>query len=761
MNPGRMRSFLAFTLLLLALTPTLANPVGPDKTLPSLAGTRDPIKERDIERAVAALLKRMTLEEKVGQLHFPSLAFPHQPQLEAVRRGEIGAMLNVVDPKFIRPFSDAARQSRLGIPMLFAIDAIYALKITFPPPLAWAATWKPELAERAAYEVGREARAVGVNWTFAPMVDVSRDPRWGRVIEGAGEDAFLASAFSAARVKGYRRGGLATSVKHFVGYGAPEGGRDYTGTEISTPELLDRYLPPFVAALQAGSETVMASFNTINGVPVTMNRKLITDLLKKQLGFDGFVTSDFVAIGELVNHGVARDLEEASVLAFRAGIDFDMASGGYDLTLAKAVRDGRIKTAEIDEAVRRVLRVKYRLGLFDATPADFAALPRPVDETNVRRSAREVARESFVLVKNDKSALPLTAATPTIALIGAAADTAAHDHSWWGPAGHAKPVTETLRQAIEKRLRPGQTLNYAPAFADACGREYLDKGAAIAAAIRSDIVVFNVIEDCDVQGEGVSRTKLELSGRQQDMLDALASTGRPIVLVVETGRPLVLAKPDRQADAILIAWHPGTEGRTALAEVLTGEVAPSGKLPMTFPRSEGQIPIAYNGLPTGRPWTGSRYTTGYIDEANTPLYPFGHGLSYTTFAYEPIILSEPTMTTKGFIDVDVMVRNTGSRTGSEVVQLYTRQLVASRSRPVKELRGFEKITLKPGEKRSVRFRLSAQNLGFHDDAGRYVVEAAPFKIFAGGSSDTTVTTDFLITPAAVRDAPIRSSDSDP
>ena len=339
----------------------------------------------------------------------------------------------------------------------------------------------------------------------------------------------------------------------------------------------------------------------------------------------------------------------------------------------------------------------------------------------------------------------MTPATGTIALIGASADSAQHDHSWWGPAGHSKPVTETLRAALAQRMRPGQTLIYEPAFADPCGREFKDKAAAVTAAKRADVVVYNVIEDCEIQGEGVSRTKLTLSGRQQDMLDALSATGKPIVLVVETGRPLVLADAEQQVDAILIAWHPGTEGRTALAEVLTGEVAPSGKLPMTFPRAEGQIPISYNLLPTGRPFTGSRYTTGYVDEKHTPLYPFGHGLSYTTFSYDSLVLSEPKMTVKGAIEVDVAVRNTGSREGSEVMQLYTRQLVASRSRPVKELRAFEKITLKPGEARTVRFRLNAQELGFYDDQGRYGVEAAPFKVYAGGSSDTVLHADFLIT----------------
>jgi beta-glucosidase len=730
-----MRILLAFTMLASLVLPAAA----------TTAREGPPRSEASIDKSVEDLLRRMTLSEKIGQLHFPSLAFPQEPQLAAVERGEIGAMLNVVDTRFIRRFSDAARKSRLRIPMLYAIDAIYALRITFPPPLAWAATWRPELAERAAYEVGREARAVGVNWTFAPMVDISRDPRWGRVVEGAGEDAFLGSEFAAARVRGYRRGGLATSVKHFVGYGAPEGGRDYTGTEISTPELLDRYLPPFKAALDAGSETVMASFNTINGVPVTMNRNLVTGLLKTRLGFDGIVTSDFVAIGELVNHGVAGNLKEASILAFNAGIDFDMESGGYDRYLKRAVAEGRVRTADIDDAVRRVLRVKYRLGLFDQSAADLETLPRAVDETQVRQSAREVARESFVLLKNDKSALPLTPTLGRIALIGASADSAIHDHSWYGPAQLSKPDTETLREALQKRMRPGQTLTFSPAFRDVCGREFADKDGAVAAAKEADVVVYNVIEDCDMVGEGVSRTNLELTGRQQELLDALAATGKPLVLVVESGRPLVLSKAEKQADAILLAWLPGTEGRTALAEILTGEVSPSGKLPMTFPRSVGQIPISYNTLPTGRPWTGDRYTTGYVDEAHTPLFPFGHGLSYATFAYEKLILSEPKMPATGAIDVDVTLRNTGSRAASEVVQLYTRQLVASRSRPVKELRGFQKITLRPGERRTVRFRLEAQKLGFHDDDGRYLVEAGPFKVFAGGSSETALQTDLLVT----------------
>lgn len=697
-----------------------------------------------IEAAIERLLQRMTIEEKVGQLNFPSLAFPRDRQIETVRRGGIGAMLNVANPEYIRELTAAARQSRLKIPLLFAIDAIYALRITFPPPLAWAATWRPDLAEAAAERVAQEAAALGINWTFAPMVDVSRDPRWGRVIEGAGEDAVLASAFAAARVRGYRKGGLATSVKHFVGYGAPEGGRDYNGAEISVPELFDRYLPPFRAAIEAGTETVMASFNTINGVPVTANRQLITDLLKTRLGFDGIVTSDFVAIGELINHGVAATLSDAARLAMRAGIDLDMESNAYARHLAAEIQSGRVARAALDDAVRRVLRVKYRRGLFETTATgETAPLPQ-VDEAAVRATARKVAQESFVLVKNTSQRLPITPSVHTIALIGAAAE-AANDHSWYGPAGYDKPKTETLLEAMRARIRLGQSLLYEPAFTEPCGRSFSGKDAAVAAARKADLIIFVAIEDCEIQGEGTSRTNLDLSGVQQEMLAALVATGKPVVLVVETGRPLTLTYADETVDSILVTWHPGTEGRTAAAEVLFGEVAPSGKLPMTFPRAVGQIPIAYNSLPTSRPWTGSRYTSGYVDEQATPLYPFGHGLSYTDFAYDEIKLSKKTMKRDGEIEVAVTVRNAGSRKGTEVVQLYTRQLVASRSRPVKELKGFIKVDLKPGETKVVRFKLAASTLGFHDGEGKLRIEPGPFKVFAGGSSQTSLEAAFELT----------------
>jgi beta-glucosidase len=701
--------------------------------------------EAEIEAKVASLMRRMTLREKIGQLNFPAYAYPHvEPQLEAVRLGRIGGMLNVVNPKHIQVFEEAVQASRLKIPMIYAMDSIYAFHVAFPVPLAWAATWRPELAELAAYSIARETAQVGINLTFAPMIDISRDPRWGRVIEGAGEDPFLASAFAGARVSGYRDGGLATSAKHFVGYGAPEGGRDYNGAQISLPELLDRYVPPFQAAIDAGTETVMASFNTVNGVPVTANRRLITGVLKERLGFAGFVMSDFAAVKELVNHGVAGDLAQAARKALHAGIDFDMESKAYDLHLEDAVRDGRVPVEEIDGAVRRVLSVKYRMGLFPDSPGGVRKRPAPIGEAEVRAAARRVARESFVLVKNSGATLPITPESGTVAVIGAAAQST-KDHSWYGPAGLEMPKTETLLEALQSRLAArGQSLLFAPAFADPCGEAFADKDKAVETARAADLVVLIVSEDCTISGEGVSRTDLGLSGVQRDMLFALAEAGKPIALVVETGRPLALAEASDAVAAVLIAWHPGTEGRTALAEILTGEIAPSGKLPMTFPRSVGQIPIGYSDLPTSRPAAGDRYTTGYVDEKPTPLYPFGHGLSYTTFDYTALDVGTPEMTRTGRIDIRVDVSNTGQRAGQEVVQLYTRQLVATRSRPLRELKGFQKISLKPGERKTVRFVLEAADLAYHDDDGEAVIEPGEFRVFVGGSSAADLEGGFAI-----------------
>lgn len=697
-----------------------------------------------IAARIGGLLAAMTLEEKVGQLDFKSRADPPTGQIDLVRAGRVGAMLNVIDPHEVAAFQTAARQSRLGIPLLLGLDAVNVFRIAFASPLAWAATWEPMLAARAAEMVARETAAVGINWTFAPMVDLSRDPRWGRVIEGAGEDPVLAAAMARARVEGYRRGGLATAVKHFVGYGAAEAGRDYNGARIPMSELYDRYLPPFEAAIAAGSETVMAAFNTVNGVPVSSSRELLSDLLRRRLGFDGLVTSDYNAIGELINHGVAADPGEAALKALAAGIDLDMEGGVYESRLADLVRSGRVEMAALDAAVARVLRVKLRMGLFDKVGTQPPSAPL---EAEVRSVARAVAQRSLVLLKNDGDVLPIASGVRRVALIGASA-LGDYDLSWWGPARLTRPATETLKAALERVLRPGQTLTYAPAFSDACGRAFADKQAAIATAAAADLVVLAVAEDCETWGEGASRTQLGLSGVQQEMLAALAATGRPVVLLVDTGRPLVLGEAARHAAAILVSWQGGTEGRTAIAETLVGDAAPSAKLPMGFPRAVGQLPMSYDELPTSRPPGRDRFTSRYLDEEAGPLFPFGHGLSYTRFAFSDLRATPEAAASGGRVTVTVRVANVGARSGEEVVQVYVRQLVASRSRPVRQLKAFAKVRLRPGEARDVSFEIAARDLGFHDDEGRRHVEPGPYQLWAGGSAAASLSARFALTGAA-------------
>lgn len=713
---------------------------------PGAAGPPQGADPAAIEARADALLGRMTTAEKIGQLNLVSRGEPIDSQLERVRRGEIGLMLNVVHPDEVRAYQAAARASRLGIPLIMGLDAITVFRVAMPQPIALAATWNPALVEAASRAVARETAANGINWTFAPMVDLSRDPRWGRVVEGAGEAPLLASAMAAARVRGYRSGGLATAVKHFVGYGAPEAGRDYNGASIPTSELYDRYLPPFRAALAAGSETVMAAFNTVNGIPVSADRRLITDLLRGRLGFTGFVTSDYNAIGELMNHGVAGDLASATRKALDAGIDVDMEAAAYERHLAAEIAAGRIPISALDTAVRRVLRVKLGMGLLDRPQP---VLPPPPAEDEVRAVAREAARQSLVLLKNDRDTLPISPGVRRIALIGAWSESD-YDMSWWGPAGLTRPATESLLSALRSRLHPGQTLDYAKGFADVCGFSQGDVAGAVATARVADLVILAVAEDCDISGEGTSRAYLGLSGAQQGLLDALAAAGKPIVLVVSTGRPLALTATEPFTAATLVVWQGGTEGRAAIAEALVGQISPSGKLPMTFPRSVGQIPISHDGLPTSRPPGSDRYTSRYLDEATTPLYPFGHGLSYARFAYEGLALSAPSLAAAdGTIEASVTVANTSGRAADEVVQLYVRQLVASRSRPLRQLAAFEKVRLAPGEHRTVTFRLAARDLGYHDDEGRLVVEPGPFELYAGGSSTTALSAPFELTGSAV------------
>jgi len=697
---------------------------------------------REIESKVDALIGRMTLEEKVGQLHLSGRGEGFD--VNQIRSGDMGAVMNFVVPAEILAVQKAVRESRLKIPLIIGLDAVHGFSTYFPLPLGQASSWNPELIEQAAYWTGREAAAAGINWTFAPMVDISRDPRWGRVLEGAGEDAYLGAVVATARTLGYQRGGVATTPKHFVGYGAAEGGRDYNSTWIPTSQLFDLYLPPFKASFDAGAMTAMAAFNALNGVPTTAHRGMLTDLLRGQWGFRGFVTSDFGSITELRFHGIARDDAEAARKALIAGIDMDMMGDVYHKHLANEVRAGRVPVKVLDEAVRRVLRVKFHLGLFEKPDVDPAAAPKLMQTEAAREVALQAAREGAILLKNAGETLPIRDTVKSVAVIGAMA-VPEDERVWTDPAGLGRRVITPLPDALRERLPKDVTVTYQPAFTKNCGTEFADKEAAIRAAAESDLVVAMLGEDCEFMGEAASRTKLGLPGVQQELLEALVKTGKPVVLVLATGRPLVLTWASEHVAAILQTFHGGTEGRSAIADILAGRYNPSGRVPMSFPRSVGQIPVYYNQLPTGRPQkVRQRYESIFMDELNEPLYPFGYGLSYSSFSYANPRVSASSLPLDGSVEVAVDVTNTCERDGQEVVQLYIRQPVASLSRPLRELKGFEKVMIRAGETKTVRFKLEASKLGAHDEQGRYVVDPGEVDIYLGGSSRAAAKTQVIL-----------------
>lgn len=696
-----------------------------------------------IERKVDALIGKMTLEEKVGQLHLSGRGEGFD--INQVKAGRMGAVMNFVVPQEVRQVQEAVRQSRLKIPLIIGLDAVHGFSTYFPLPLGQASSWNPQLIEQAAYWTGREASAAGINWTFAPMVDMSRDPRWGRVLEGAGEDVHLASVVAAARTSGYQRGGVAASVKHFVGYGAGEAGRDYNSTWIPLSQLHDLHLPPFKAAFEAGAMTAMAAFNALNGMPATAHRGMLTDLLRGKWGFRGFVTSDFGSITELRLHGIAKDDAEAARKALLAGIDMDMMGDVYHKHLANEVKAGRVPVKALDEAVRRVLRVKYHLGLFERPDVDVAAAPSLMQTEEARKVARQAAREGVILLRNDKATLPIAPAVKSVAVIGAMA-VPEDERVWTDPAGLGRRLVQPLPDALREQLPADVTVAYEPAFTKNCGTEFKDKEAAVKAAAAADLVVAMLGEDCEFMGEGASRTDLGLPGVQQELLEALVKTGKPVVLVLATGRPLVLSWADKHVAAIVQTFHGGTEGRAAIAEVLAGKVNPAGRVPMSFPRSVGQIPVYYDQLPTGRPQKiRQRYESIFMDEANEALYPFGFGLSYSRFAYANPRVSRERVAMNGVAEIAVDVTNQSDREGQEVVQLYVRQPVAERSRPLRQLKGFEKVSLKAGETKTVRFRLEAKALGAHDDTGRYQIDPGSVEVYLGGSSLAEAKTRFEIT----------------
>src|SRR5213080_1858613 len=697
--------------------------------------------QRSAEPKIDSLLARMTLEEKLGQLNQLSVdGQPSAEQLAMVRKGLVGSLFNLTGAEATRAAQRiAVTDSRLHIPLIFGQDVIHGYRTIFPIPLGEAASWDPEAVQAAAHVAATEAAAAGLHWTFAPMVDIARDPRWGRIAEGSGEDPYLGSAMAAARVRGFQGtdprapDAVLATVKHFAAYGGAEGGRDYNTVDLSERTLREVYLPPYRAALDAGAATVMTSFNEIGGSPSTASPWLMTTLLRREWGFRGFVVSDWTAVAELMNHGVAGSRAEAGKLALEAGVDMDMVSRIYVDDLPALVRAGRIPMAVVNEAVRRVLRAKAALGLFDdpyhgATPErERATLLAPEH----RQLARRVAGEATVLLKNDAQLLPLGSRVRTVAVIGPLADDKVSALGSWPGRGDPRDAVTPL-EGIKARAGSVSVV-----YAKGCGiTDTATAGFAdaVAAAKQADVAVLVLGEAGDMSGEAASRANLDLPGIQPRLFEAIYATGTPIVLVLMNGRPLTIPWAAEHVPAIVESWFLGIETGPALAAVLFGDVSPSGKLPVTFPRAVGQIPLYYNHKNTGRPTGPDKYTSKYTDLPVTPLFPFGHGLSYTTFSYSDLRLSAPRIAPAGTLKVSVTVTNTGAREGAEVVQLYVHDEVASVTRPVRALAGFRRVSLKPGEARTVEFSLTPKELGLYNKDMKFVVEPGKFRVFVGGSS---------------------------
>jgi beta-glucosidase len=691
------------------------------------------------------LLAQMTLEEKVGQMN--QLDPRQGGNLEAqVREGHVGSLLTLTDVKQINHFQRiAVQESRVGIPLIVGNDVIHGYRTIFPIPLAGSCTWDPALIERASRIAASEAAACGTDWIFAPMVDICRNPRWGRIAEGAGEDPLLGAAMARAQVRGFQSTGLpggrriVACPKHYVAYGATESGKDYDTVDISERTLRDVYLPPFKAAFDAGAGSVMSAFNEINGVPASANPFTLRTVLREEWGFDGVVLSDYNAIRELIAHGYASDLKDAAAKSALAGVEMDMMGHAYPAHLVELVREGKVPEAAIDEAVRRILCLKIMLGLFEQPYTDEALQDQVVLHEDHRQAALEVARASIVLLKNEGHLLPLSPARQKIALLGPLADDRRAPLGCWSCAGQAEDV-ETVLDGM-RALWPDQD---ALTHVQGCTihDDTLDEIAqAAAAAASADVAVLVLGESAAMSGEARSRAHLGLPGQQQQLLEAVHATGTPVVVVLMSGRPLAVPWMAQHVPAILAAWHGGIRTGRAVADILSGQANPSARLSASFPRAEGQVPVYYAHKSTGRPVRGEGtrqfdepYRSSYLDEPNTPLFPFGFGLSYTTFAYTQMKVETPRIGPEDTLVVSAAIANTGSRAGEEVVQLYVQDLVGSVTRPVKELKGFQRIALEPGEQKAVRFEVPARKLGFHGPGMKYVVEPGEFRVWIGASS---------------------------
>ena len=742
--------------------------------LSASAGTVAASDNAKMDKFIDDLMSKMTLQEKIGQLNLPVTgeivtgAAKSSNVAEKIRKGQVGGLFNLKGVDRIKDVQRiAVEESRLHIPLLFGMDVIHGYETVFPIPLGLSCTWDMAAVEKSARIAAIESSADGISWTFSPMVDICRDARWGRISEGSGEDPFLGSRIAEAMVKGYqgdlkRNDEILACVKHFALYGAPDAGRDYNTVDMSHLRMYNEYFPPYKAAIEAGAASVMASFNTVDGIPATGNKWLMTEVLRNQWKFDGFVVTDFTGIYEMIAHGMG-DLQQVSALALKAGVDMDMVSDGFMGTLEKSVKDGKVSEEEINSACRRMLEAKYRLGLFD-DPYKFCDTKRAKKEIFTpehRAVAREIAGKSFVLLKNEGNLLPLQR-KGKIALIGPLANTRANMPGTWSVAAVSSRYS-TLLEGLQKSVgnkaeilyAKGSNLMYdAKMEADATmfGREMRDNRSdkemldeALKVAAQSDVIVAALGESSEMSGESSSRTNLEMPDAQHDLLKALLATGKPVVLVHFSGRPTVLSWEEENVPAILNVWFGGSEAADAIADVIFGDVVPSGKLTTSFPRNVGQVPIHYNEFNTGRPLLGGWFTkfqTGYLDSPNTPLYPFGYGLSYTTFEYSDITLSANSMTENGKITASVTVKNTGNYDADEIVQLYIRDLVGSVSRPVKELKGFERISLKKGESKTVTFTIDAELLKFYNSELNFVCEPGEFNVMIGPNSRDVKTASF-------------------
>ena len=723
------------------------------------------------------LLAKMTLEEKIGQLN---LVTPGGGMLTGavvsadveskIKKGQVGGLFGIYSPEKVRKAQDlAVKGSRLHIPLIFGLDVIHGHKTIFPIPLGMSASWDLDLIRESSVIAAKEATADGLNWAFSPMVDIARDARWGRISEGSGEDPYLGGLIAKAVVQGYQGKDLSLShtmmacVKHFALYGGSEAGREYNTVDMSKIKMYEYYLPPYKAAIDAGAGSIMSSFNEIDGVPATGNKWLLTDLLRKQWGFKGFVVSDYTSLNEMTAHGMG-DLQTVSALALNAGLDMDMVGEGLLTTLGKSLKEGKVSLAAIDQACLRILEAKYKLGLFD-DPYKYIDEARPAKDILVqenRDAARKMAAHSMVLLKNEQQLLPLKA-QGSIALVGPLADNKRNMLGTWVVAGDwtksvsvKEGLTNTLGNQVSIRYAKGANISDDTVFAkrvnvfgteidiDAKSPEQLIK-EAVDIASQSDVIVAVMGEAADMSGESSSRADIGLPESQQKLLAALAKTGKPIVLVLINGRPLTLVNESKQATAILEAWAPGTEAGNAIADVLLGKYNPSGKITATFPRSVGQIPIYYNHKNTGRPYDGTgfpKFKSNYLDESNDPLYPFGYGLSYTSFTYSPVKLSKTQLKGQEKLMASVMIQNTGKYAGEEVVQMYISDPVASVARSVKDLKGFQKISLQPGETKEIKFEISTEELSFYNSDLKKIWEPGKFLVHIGTNSSQVQSATF-------------------